>query len=122
MGTKPKLTPHEQADALRESLMSLNEGTVPVVSRNERMTFKDRAKAARQLFRELGLKGISVRQPRGVNCLWVEVLYPRSTDNETNCKNRLALEEILQRAFPKEIDHSDRETDYFKPAWTFFAQ
>jgi hypothetical protein len=119
MGTKPRLTPHEQAVALREALSKLNEGTVPVVCRNENVTLKERARRARQLFRELGLTGVSARLPRGANCLWVQVRYPRASNIEIDAKNRLALEEILQRAFPREIDRSDAMTDYFDPAWTF---
>lgn len=128
-----QLTDNDKALALQEALKYVNELRIPVVTR-EKVTLKERANLARGLFKQLGLKHISVRKATGVWCLWVEIGLPRMnhdaamTDNRhmqtcTGCiyqaKTRLALEEILQRAFPKEIDLSDDMTDYFRPAWTF---
>ncbi len=130
-----KTTQHDTAVKLQEALQFVNELRIPVVSRDERITLKERAKLARQLFGQLGLKGISVMVATGAWCTWVVIHIPKMQHDPDlhkqrkhrgvcpACvyleKTRLKLEEILLRAFPRELDRSDMMSDYFDPSWTF---
>lgn len=130
-----KKSQHELALEIQKVLAALNEGSIKVVSRDPRLGLKARAAMTREFFKSIGLKGIKVTVPRGAWCLWVEIRFPcldhdipmhqrnaRDTSGCPGCafqaKTRLSLEEILLRAFPKEIDNSDYQTDYFDFQWT----
>ncbi len=124
------ITTHEKAVQLREALKLVNEARIPVLSRDPMLRLKERAQMTRALFKSLGLKGISVAVADGANCFYVVIRLPNMQHHHnrehTDCeaciylsRAELALEEILQRAFPKEVDNSDPQSDYFDFPWFF---
>lgn len=66
-----------RAEALVARLKDINEGAIPVMSRDRHIPRVEQAKLARQLFRQLGLKGISVTTPNYSMAKVVEVRLPR---------------------------------------------
>jgi hypothetical protein len=121
-----------KALALQRALSNINEGSIQVVCRDY-ISQKDRARLTRELFKSLGLKGVRVSVPRGVHSFWVNVSFPPLRHERGQLENRfcsesceacihkdrvrLALGEILLRAFPRHVDESDMQRDYFDPAW-----
>lgn len=116
------MTTHEKAVQLQAALSLVNA-----------LTLKERASLTRQLFRSLGIKHVSVTVATGANCFYVVLRLPdmnhgrgSNSHNVQSCeackylnRAKLALEEILQRAFPKEVDNSDPQSDYFDYPWSF---
>lgn len=110
--------------------------TVPVMTRNRGCGQKEQAAITRDLFKILGLKGISVTMPNGSMCFWVDVRLPgrldynylRYLDKNWTMKadpgymaQRWAentIKAILARAFPNHNDRSDSQTDYFDNPWS----
>lgn len=132
------MTTHEKALALSKRLSEINEGSIPVISRDTMLLRKKRAALTRAFFKTLGIKGVRVRLAKGANCFWVDLIIPQldhdralhTAPNKSfvDClrecpgciyreRTALSLEEILQRAFPKEVDNSDPQSDYFDYPW-----
>lgn len=59
------------------AIMSVNLDAVPVVTRDRFISRKDQAKLARDLFKRLGIKGVSVTAPRYSMARSVDVNVPR---------------------------------------------
>lgn len=109
-------TEGEKAEALRVALEAVELSAVPVKSR-ERCYRKERARLARELFRELGLRGISVTAPNYSMARVVDIRLPRLASGE-QAEMRWKVSEILDRAFPNCDDRSDSMTDYFDACWS----
>jgi hypothetical protein len=96
------------------------------------MPRKAQAKLARELFRELKLKGISVRTPNYSMASTVEVSLPRRRDHEledgfmvpgcaaatANSTAATRVHAILLAAFPRHDDRSDIMSDYHDRCWS----
>lgn len=131
MTTKEQKT--SAAIELHALLARIDITAIPVLSRDRCMPRKDRAKLVRQLFRQLGLKGISVTTPNYSMAQSVEVRAPHREDYtpvngqidwlndpaaQANREARERLQAILLAAFPQHDDRSDIQTDYFDNPWS----
>jgi hypothetical protein len=112
-------------------------GAVPVVADDRGIPRKEQARLARDLFRSLGLKGVTFSGTRG--SFRVEVRIPMREDwavrapirahgrpsvdpqpdpaSLANAQARRAVEAILLRAFPSHDDRSDPMSDYSDSRW-----
>ncbi len=135
---------HEKADQLQDALAKVSETEIPVMSRDRHIPRTEQAKLTRELFKRLGLKGISVTTPNYSMAQSVRVSLPKL---EIHCPNywphggdychhgyvdeslvcptcrenrriREKIEEILARAFPNHDDRSDTQKDYFDYCWS----
>jgi hypothetical protein len=125
--TMTTTTEHTQALELHAKLLTVNEGAVPVISRDRSLPRKELAALVRRLFRQLGLKGISVTAPNYSMAQAIDIRLPRREDNAgvdgfhdattpgalANNRAHLAVREILARACPQDDDRSDSQSDYF---------
>ena len=131
----------------QKALASVQEGAIPVMSRTRSIPRKEQAKLARELFKRLGLKGISVTVPNYSMAKSVDVEIPRNPASDADfvyegkgyhnhsysdmpdgvparIKSRehyaaqLKIAEILARAFPQHDDRSDSMTDYYDYKWS----
>lgn len=111
------------------------ENVIPSYAHIPRSGQKKQASAARELFKTLGLKGISVTMARGSMCFWVEVTIPgridwhywihlegsggskKDTANVGMNVARTMIRRILDAAFPNHHDRSDSLTDHFDDPW-----
>jgi hypothetical protein len=137
---------HEVAEDLREALGRVAETSIKVVCRERSTPRKEQAKLARDLFKSLGLKGISVTTPNYSMASTVSVRLPRLKIHVSNmwphgglsshhpgcqisesdrcpacvANDKMAdkIEEILGRAFPNHDDRSDTQSDYFDRRWS----
>ncbi len=138
---------HTMASALLARLRAIDLDSVPVSDFGRCERRKDRAKAFRALFKQLGLKGISVTAPNYSMAQSVDVRLPRIAENEhvqtrwphdhgaccgsaghtdeTRCpacrefaEMRKRIEAILWKGFPNLRDRSDSMTDYFNYCWS----
>ncbi len=129
------------------NLAAIRLENVPVITRDRHIPRKEQAALARQLFKRLGLKGISVTAPRYAQAHSVDVRLPAEGEHDPNkwphahdrccgpngrghheenrcpaCRERAAaqkkLEAILLTAFPNHDDRSDLQTDYFDFRWS----
>jgi hypothetical protein len=129
-----------------DQILAVDLDRVPIVSRDRNIPRKLQAKLARQLFRGLGLKGISVTTPNYSMAQVVDVVVPRipaepgdylydGKDFQHHCYGDMPaevparakhfrhseatrkLETILLRAFPNHDNRSDSQSDYFDACW-----
>ena len=112
---------------------------VKVISTDRHLPRKQQAALARQLFKALGIKGVSVTTPNYSMAQAVDVRikadapqaetfgctlrelpadHPVRVFYETKNAARLKLQEILARAFPCHDDRSELQTDYFDYCWS----
>lgn len=106
---------------------------IPVMSRDRFIPRKQQAALARQLFRQLGFKGISVTTPTYSMASTVKVSTPKREDYDldehgfmisgcaaavANTEARKRMLAILLAAFPRHDDRSDTMTDYFDFCWS----
>lgn len=106
---------------------------IPVMSTDRHIPRKQQAALARNLLRQLGIKGVSVTTPSYSMAQVVEVRMPRRDDHnldelgfmvpgcpaaEANTEARVRMLAILLAAFPRHDDRSDRMTDYFDYCWS----
>lgn len=126
-----------------EAIENLKLEDVPTLLRDRYAPRKQQAVAARTLFRQLGLKGISVTVPVYSMACSVHVRIPKVPTNsemhqeweqlwlqgkqgesvmakvrEREHKAELKLMEILNRAFPNHVDRSDAQSDHFDYRWS----
>ena len=130
-----------------EKIESIKLERVPVVCRDRCIARKEQAKLARQLFKRLGIDGLSVTTPRYSIARVVDVAVPREPHLDgdymldgVNYENYsygdmpetvparakhmrhhnacLKLGAILLKAFPCHDDRSDSQSDYFDSCWS----
>ncbi len=132
------------AVALYPVLLAVNACDVPLMSTDRHMPRKEQAAMARELFKHLGLRGISVKTPNYSMASTVDVQLPKlSRHDETawphhhgdcctsghteasQCRTcriqnqaKAKVAEILNAAFPKHDDRSDSQSDYFDFCWS----
>lgn len=120
---------------LYERLEAVNLDYVPIVSEDRHIPRKEQAAKARALFKQLGIKGISVTTPNYSMASVCDVRIPKQDHPESTdwtrhdyatcelCQGhataRRKVEAILSKAFPKHDDRSDSMTDYFDSCWSF---
>jgi hypothetical protein len=106
---------------------------IPVMSRDRFIPRKQQAALARQLFRGLGLKGISVTTPTYSMASTVKVEMPERDDYDldahgfmvpgcdaavANTQARQRMLSILLAAFPRHDDRSETMSDYYDYCWS----
>lgn len=88
-------------------------GIVPTIKMERRPGRKVLAKAARALFKHLGLrKRVSVTAPRYSMAQSVDVVV-KGTSHDAR-----AIEGILAKAFPNQHDRSELQSDHFDYCWS----
>lgn len=123
---------------------AVNLDAVPVMSTNRSLPRKEQAALARQLFKQLGIKGVSVTTPNYSMAQSVDVSLPHEPrpdmtgyeQYENFCYSdmpndvpvkaaelrrsaaRDRLCHILTLAFPMHDDRSDTQSDYFDYCWS----
>ena len=123
----------QTAAEFHSKLATIDITVIPVMSRDRLIPRKQQAALARQLFKQLGLKGISVTAPNYSMAQSVDVRPPKRNDYqldgqgfmipgdpaaEANSVARQRLESILLAAFPQHDNRSDSMTDYFDYCWS----
>ena len=119
---------------LQAALQAIVLGALPIMSTDRSIPRKEQAKLARMLFKQLGLKGISVRAPNYSQAQSVDVRLPKREDYErdqagcidwpndpaaiANNAAEKRVREILNRAFPNHDDRSDSQSDHFNYCWS----
>lgn len=129
-----------------DAIFNINLDRVPVMTTDRHMPRKEQARLARELFKRLGIKGVSVTAPNYSMAHSVDVRVPSQIDpsefvyNGTNYAGwpfsempdevpakvraqshwnaRKKIEAILARAFPNHDDRSDSQADYFDFKWS----
>jgi hypothetical protein len=136
-----------KVSALYARLAAIDPAAVPVVCTDRHVARKYQATLARELFKALGLKGISVTTPNYSMAHVVDVSIPslphlpgdylydgRNYENDSysdmpaavpaRAKSlarhaaSLKVGEILAYAFPNHDDRSDSQSDYFDSCWS----
>ena len=123
-----------EAEDLHVKLAAIDITEIPVKTLDRCIPRKEQAKMARELFKSLGLKGISVTTPNYSMAQTVEVRLPRRRDyvlddsgficrqlceaSKANHEAESRVESILLAAFPQHDDRSDIQTDYFDRCWS----
>lgn len=131
-----------------EALRAVDLSRVPVMSTDRCIPRKEQARLARELFKRLGVKGISVTTPNYSMAQSVDVRIPSEPHEPGDyllgdanyehrcysdmpdavpCKQKMLrqsearelAEAILARAFPKHDDRSEMQSDYFDYCWSF---
>lgn len=141
---------HEIAEDISSALESIDLSSVPVMSTDRSISRKDQAKLARELFKRLGIKGLSITAPNYSMAQSVEVSVPRlgihvanmwphggeyyhfsgpHVDDCHKCptclrnrENESRVERIIAIAFPNHDDRSDSQTDYFDYCWSIHGR
>ncbi len=131
--TAAEFLAHQKALAFQAALNSVSLLAVPVLSLERSAPRKEQAKAARQLFKQLGVPYISVTTPVYSMAQSVDVQFPRRGDmplNESGTFVNTSLEfaanqaardkvgQILNRAFPNHHDRSEHQSDHFDYRWS----
>lgn len=120
--------------ALHAKLATINITEIPVMSRDRSICRKEQARLARELFKKIGLKGISVTAPNYSMAQSVDVRPPQRNDYTVDSFGRIdyandpagkanreadnRLRSILLAAFPSHEDRSDSQSDYFDYCWS----
>ena len=127
-----------------QRIMAINLNEVPVVCTDRHIKRKEQAKLARELFKKLGIKGISVTTPSYSMASTVDVRVPwephpgwvgfEKWENKTysdmpddvpakkwnahHYRAECKVELILLKAFPQHDDRSEPQSDYFDRCWS----
>ena len=130
-----------------EQIFSVNLEKVPVMTRDRFIPRKEQARLCRELFKRLGIKGVSVTAPNYSMAQSVDVSLPgymgddseyvfdginyrgqcfsdmpdqvpAKIRNRTHWNAAKKVDEILLRAFPAHDDRSDLQSDYFNYKWS----
>lgn len=134
------LTPEQlettgKAKALHAKLAAIDITEIPVMTLDRCISRKDQAKLARELFKKLGLKGISVTAPNYSMAQSVDVRMPKRADydmeiverdgnhgrdpaHQANFQAEQRMDAILLAAFPQHDNRSDSQSDYFDFCWS----
>lgn len=133
MKTMPLSKDHFTAIAFHERLAQIDISAVPVMSLDRHQPRKEQARQCRELFRRLGLKGISVTAPNYSMAQSVDVRLPGREDyvfgvggmvqandpaRNANSEAQQRIRAILLAAFPKHDDRSDAQSDHFDYRWS----
>ena len=122
---------------------TINLRMLPVMTRDRSISRKEQAKLARDLFKRLGLKGISVTVPNYSMAQSVHVSVPRLpredgdfmgyetetfSDMPETLPGKIKMRQhgkatdkilaILQVVFPEHTDRSDSQSDHFDYCWS----
>lgn len=122
-----------------QTIFAADVSKVRVISTDRHLPRKQQAALARQLFKSLGIRDVSVTTPNYSMAQTVEVRikaeappcepfhcslrelpedHPVRVFYEQKSEARSKLLEILGRAFPNHDDRSDSQTDYFDYCWS----
>jgi hypothetical protein len=134
---RTEIDPKTQARALalHKRLAQIDVTEIPVITMDRHIPRKQQALLARELFRRLGLKGISVTAPNYSMAQTVNVDPARRRDYvlddhgmikdhvtdsaaQANEAARTRLGAILLAAFPQHDNRSDSMTDHFDSKWS----
>lgn len=134
---RTEIDPKTQARALalHERLARIDITDIPVITMDRQISRKQQAVLARELFRRLGLKGVSVTAPNYSMAQTVNVDPPRRRDHilddhgmikdyatdsaaQANEAARTRLGAILLAAFPQHDNRSDAQSDDFDSKWS----
>lgn len=122
-----------KAKVLHERLAQVNPLDLPLMTRDRSMQRKDQAKLARELFKQLGFKGISVTTPNYSMASTVSVKPPARYDYvldeggfivrgdgaaKANTDAYSRILSILLAAFPNHDDRSETQSDHFDFKWS----
>ncbi len=123
-----------KAISFQTALELVNLAAIPVMTKNRHIPRKEQAALARELFKRIGIKGVSVRTPNYSMASSVDVFIPRRCDyvfNEyrqveyasdpasiANQSARGTILAILAAAFPNHDDRSEYVSDYFDFCWS----
>lgn len=136
--------PADRVSALYDAIEAVDLSVVASTGLDRHEPRKVQAAAARKLFRELGIRGISVTAPNYSMAQSVDVRIPKPADSEhhgdkwphgnsfelsrseaTRCpacarrsRIRDKVEGILARAFPNHDNRSDSQSDHFDFCWS----
>lgn len=136
--------PADRVSALYDAIEAVDLSAVASTGLDRHEPRKVQAAAARKLFRELGIRGISVTAPNYSMAQSVDVRIPEPADSEhhgdkwphgnsfelsrseaTRCpacarrsRIRDKVEAILARAFPNHDNRSDSQSDHFDFCWS----
>ncbi len=137
--TKPAELTREEIQATQEaiqfhsSLAVIPLQAVPVLSTDRNLPRKLQAKLARDLFKQFGLRGVSVTAPSYANAQSVHVSIPRRRDylltqrgmvsetcpvGKANSDAQILTEKFLLAAFPNSDNRSDGQSDHYDYRWT----
>lgn len=125
-----------QVSKLHAALEQINPQTVQVLAADRHIPRKQQAALARDLFRRLGLKGVSVTAPCYSMAHSVDIVLPKREDfrmdqwgqvadylnDPAAVANRAAEDKvraILAAAFPNHDDRSDGQSDHYDFKWSF---
>jgi hypothetical protein len=123
----------EIAKTLHTKLAAIRLIDVPMMSMDRSIPRKEQARLARELFKTLGLKGISVTTPNYSMARTVHVDLPERQDvfersgkidyaddpaRQANLEARQSIRLILLQAFPNHDDRSDTQSDHFDYCWS----
>ena len=120
----------EETKAFQARVAAVDLDKVSLVSTDRHIDRKQQAKLTRGIFKDLGLKGISVTTPMYSMACSVQVSYPQRGDylidgDSRMCKahaaNRVVYDKIMDvllKAFPNSDNRSDSMTDYFDYRWS----
>ncbi len=128
-------------ETFADQLAAVNMADVPNLGLDRHIPRKDQAKAARELFKRLGIKGVSFTTPMYSMASSVDVRVPdddtdpheldkqphdyRAETHDPRCAacdrrsaRRAKVEAILDAAFPNHRDRSDLQSDYHDSRWS----
>lgn len=127
------------AAQLAKQVRNVNPLAVPQTQLPRSTDRKVLAQSAREVFRQLGLKGISVTVPRHAGAQSVDIRYPARDDYfvrhedgmidfpndpvaRSNARTAKTVEAILDVAFPHHKDRSKSIEDYYDYRWSVMAK
>ncbi len=126
----------KRLEELNDAMDAFGNAVIPVKTTNRALGPKERAELARELFKELGLKGVRVEMQTGSMMFGVDATIPARIDaeyrrwlipgfdwatdpqNGANWTAETIVRRILIAAFPAHIDRSRPMEDYYDDPWT----
>lgn len=132
-GCIPPLKSSQAAVALHAKLATVDISEVTVMSLDRSIRRKEQAALARQLLKQLGIKGVSVTAPNYSMAQSVDVSLPKRDDyvfdkcgfvvegDAARLANNDAdsrVRSLLLAAFPRHDDRSETQSDYFDFKWS----
>ena len=148
--TQAKVNPPTKWAEFAAAVQNVQLAAIPIYRLDRCAPRTEQARQARELFRRLGVRGVSVTAPRYSQAHSVNVRLPRPGDDEhdptrwphdhsrccgqqagheesTRCPacaqedaTRRKVKAILYAAFPNHRDRSEVQTDYFDFCWSIF--
>lgn len=106
------------AERLDDAIVAVDVTRIPVMSADRTIPRKEQAALARKLFKQLGLRGISVTAPNYSMAQSVDVRLPETGDRERDMSIEEQVREILAIAFPNHDNRSDSQSDHYDYKWS----